>query len=579
VGANLGSDPVGAVVEPVPGQPIYAAGQDGRPGALVAGIVVSGSDVRVAVRATVPLTFARVLAMQTWPAAGRARAAWRQAVYPFFARHYANAPGPGTDATYPCGPVGQRAFVDHFATADTACLGSLGDRGLRISPSAGAAFDPLNPGSDPAHHGPLFVLAGVGAEAVNEPSMRGWVNLDVRDFTAPGRARAYNGVDPRANPNAAKAAEAAWAASGGYPGPAFDLVTPLMNGNNQVAVLDGTNAGILLDAVRSTVAPGDELVVPVYSGIVNSIPDVALAPPAQLSLPVAGSQTTSAAFVVARNDAFAGTVTLSLAGDGGSALNPITAGALTTLPSVGPQGFAPSTKGTTATIAGAVSAGAVAGIHAGWIVATPSAPYVAERRAAFPIVVGDAVRDISIAVDGSGRASGPAETVTWSVVLESRGARRPADRDTRFGGTLTLTLEGAPSFAAPGGGPQPLPAGLGPIEIDNPSLSFSATDDETRTATITVNTGTIETGTVEFVLRVTGTNADGQPVTRLVPLPLAVGPPASATRYVEIEGYALVRVAAITANALTGYAISPIYADPTDPALRRGLTPRLVPWT
>ena len=49
--------------------------------------------------------------------------------------------------------------------------------------------------------------------------------------------------------------------------------------------------------------------------------------------------------------------------------------------------------------------------------------------------------------------------------------------------------------------------------------------------------------------------------------------------YVDIVGFAVMRVVAISSNAVTAYAISPVIADPTDSRLRRGQVARLSPWT
>ncbi len=38
------------------------------------------------------------------------------------------------------------------------------------------------------------------------------------------------------------------------------------------------------------------------------------------------------------------------------------------------------------------------------------------------------------------------------------------------------------------------------------------------------------------------------------------------------------RIATVDSNTITGYAITPVIADPDDPALRRGQVARLVPW-
>jgi hypothetical protein len=48
--------------------------------------------------------------------------------------------------------------------------------------------------------------------------------------------------------------------------------------------------------------------------------------------------------------------------------------------------------------------------------------------------------------------------------------------------------------------------------------------------------------------------------------------------YVDIVGFAVMRIASMDANAIYAYAITPVIADPNDPRLLRGQTARLVPW-
>ena len=81
-----------------------------------------------------------------------------------------------------------------------------------------------------------------------------------------------------------------------------------------------------------------------------------------------------------------------------------------------------------------------------------------------------------------------------------------------------------------------------------------------------------------LTLRVTGTNSAGQPVTRLVPITLTIATASSSNEYVDILGFATFRITGMDSNAVYGYAISGLYADMNDPALRRGQVARLVPW-
>jgi len=87
-------------------------------------------------------------------------------------------------------------------------------------------------------------------------------------------------------------------------------------------------------------------------------------------------------------------------------------------------------------------------------------------------------------------------------------------------------------------------------------------------------------GIYPVVVRATGTGGSGEPVTRLLILTLDVGTTSSGgnQEYVDIVGFAVMRVAVITSNSVTAYAITPVIADPSDSRLRLGQVARLSPW-
>jgi hypothetical protein len=81
------------------------------------------------------------------------------------------------------------------------------------------------------------------------------------------------------------------------------------------------------------------------------------------------------------------------------------------------------------------------------------------------------------------------------------------------------------------------------------------------------------------VIRATGTNSDGQPVTHLVPIRFYVAVGSTSQNYVDIEGWAVFRIVGMQSpNYVSGYAITPVVQDPTDSRLRHGQVPKLVPW-
>ena len=85
-----------------------------------------------------------------------------------------------------------------------------------------------------------------------------------------------------------------------------------------------------------------------------------------------------------------------------------------------------------------------------------------------------------------------------------------------------------------------------------------------------------------FVVRATGMNGESTPrsVTRLYPMTSrsATAVPARNDEYVDIAGFAVMRIATADSNIVNAYAITPVIADMNDPALRRGQVARLVPW-
>jgi hypothetical protein len=79
-------------------------------------------------------------------------------------------------------------------------------------------------------------------------------------------------------------------------------------------------------------------------------------------------------------------------------------------------------------------------------------------------------------------------------------------------------------------------------------------------------------------IRATGVNSSGERVTRLIPITFDIATASTSSQYVDIMGFTIFRITNINSNSVDGYAISGVYADMNDPALRRGQVARLVPW-
>src|SRR6185369_13556170 len=99
--------------------------------------------------------------------------------------------------------------------------------------------------------------------------------------------------------------------------------------------------------------------------------------------------------------------------------------------------------------------------------------------------------------------------------------------------------------------------------------------------TLTINTGTLATGSYRFTVRATGMNGDSttRKVTHLLDLTVRVAPSSSSggQEYVDIVGWAVMRIASMDSNTINAYAITPVIPDPNDSRLRRGQVAKLVP--
>ncbi len=557
---NLAVSPNGTAPAPPPTTPVYEPGHAGDPRYLANGILISSGDVRVALESPVGYTFGRVVGLEASTIGARARARTVGDLLPIAVRHYVNAPGPRSNPPTPC-DGDDRYFMDFLATADTACLGTVSDRSLRQNPSPGLAFDPANPNNDPAHHGPIVTLVGQGAQPGNGANFRGFVTLDIRNFASFTSNVFYNGVTAGTNPNTLKAIEAGWVATG-YPGPAFPPATTPPDPNDQVGIMDGNSAGIVVDAIGERYGPGDEVLAAVYSGTVMGIPDFQYSLAGTVQIGTSQDRSNQVSMSVTKNTDFVGQVYTSAFADWGDPANPLATGTLAPL-TFAPDGATPPTTVVWTTFR---TSGAPVGISTIWIRGHSPSPYLTDHYYPVAVNVGGVGRDFTSTAAGQVFAvAATGETVSGVVTFST-----PNRSDTAFGGTVTVSVEGGP--AATGA----LPSGIGPISVS--PASFSLPRGARQDVTITINSGTLGPGEYPLTIRATGTNADGQPVTRLFPIVLDVATAGTSNQYVDIEGFAVFRITQITANAVYGYAISGLYADMNDPALARGGTARLVPW-
>ncbi len=149
----------------------------------------------------------------------------------------------------------------------------------------------------------------------------------------------------------------------------------------------------------------------------------------------------------------------------------------------------------------------------------------------------------------------------------------PNNGSTAFsnsGAPVTLTIEGGPETNGV------LPTGIGAATV-TPS-TFILAKGGTQTINVSVGGGSLGPGEYPLTIRATGINQSGERVTRLIPVLLDIATASTSSQYVDIMGFTVFRITDINSNSLNGYAISGVYADMNDPALRRGQVARLVPW-
>jgi len=238
--------------------------------------------------------------------------------------------------------------------------------------------------------------------------------------------------------------------------------------------------------------------------------------------------------------------------------------------------FIPAKNGTTVGMSGIETNTVPAGIYTVWLEGHSGNPYFQTRRYPVPVkvsVAGAPVRDFSFV---NSTTSGSTATMGGSISLPIYVSTSNAS-GTRWGsagGPVALNHDPA-SFTD---------CSLAPAAIGAGQIAFSA-GSVTPTAsgsgalsTLTISTVGLAPGCYRFDIRGTGANGDGQPVTHLQPVTFTVATSASGGSYVDIIGFSVFEVTGLDANAISGRAVSGVYADANDQALRRAQRARLLPW-
>jgi hypothetical protein len=272
-----------------------------------------------------------------------------------------------------------------------------------------------------------------------------------------------------------------------------------------------------------------------------------------------------------KNQSFAGTVTPTAIANWNDPTNPY--GTSLSLLTFSPSPATPATTITWTTFN--ATAAAPTGIYPLWIKGHSPSPYLTDHYYPVAINIGGVSRDFSTTGNGlmlSTPATGGTATGSFTISTSNNGSQ--AFAPTGSPATITLSLEGPPDSDPLKNGV--LPVGLGPTSLT--PTSFGLSKGMTQNIDVSINAGSLVPAEYPLTIRATGTNSDGQKVTRMIPITLDIATGSSSTQYVDILGFAIFRLTDVNSNSVDGYAISGVYPDMNDPALRRGQVARLVPW-
>jgi hypothetical protein len=293
-----------------------------------------------------------------------------------------------------------------------------------------------------------------------------------------------------------------------------------------------------------------------------------MAAPGIVTLPESGTTATAGSFKVGRNQSFSGTVDLTTLADAGDPANPMLTGTLlggATPITYTPNPVTPSLgSGQTVSMTNVTTSAAPPGIYTLWLRGEAGSPYLSIKYLPFAVIIGSVSRDFTMSIDASQKFVAGGGTVTFALNLKRSGPS--------FGGAgVSLSLEALPG--------ETLPIGLGAVSFSPSTISPGTSG---TPSTLSINVGTINPGQHTFVIRATGVNGDSpeRQVTHLLPVTLNVATASAGgnQEYVDLTGFAVMRVVQADTNTIKAYAITPTIADMNDPQLRRGQAARLVPW-
>lgn len=584
---NLAHNPLGLSLSyPAYGDPLVYGGAS-LPVNLISGILPTSNEglgCRVAITVAVPTYLIKVVSstLNTISLTTRAYAKAKGGLLPSVVKRYLNIGD--TDDTP--GNDGNNEFMDTTAAAgyDSACH----------------AYSNYLPSCVPASlsmPGDEIVLFGQSQSADNDSSFRGYIGLDVRNFSSDPLVHvSYNGVAPDATVNTLKDFEANWITQG-YPGP--DICTPSTTqflACAQIAAINGSSSGIFVTYYNQFFRPGDIGLFQLYDGTTKSVPDFSFNPPT-IAVPTSGTvpSKTIAYSMSAQFAASASQICSDLVADDGTLTNgpgdttgnPFVTGKITlnntsvtcTGNGVGNLNANPTPNGVTSynqTLSGMTSTNAPQGIYEVFIRGSASAPYSA-RIHSLPakVVVNNQLTEYDVSSSTTQQSvsmSALPASVTWTqVVGTNNGQAKWHTTGSTPDGQITVSWESCPRSTD---GSTVLTCYIGSPGIKSTTVTAGTNVDVTA-ITSGVSTQKSYYGWVRFV----GYDYSGHPVVKLNQVRLDVDQATGGTtEYVDVLGFAAYQITRMDSNDVYGRAVSPAYLDINDSNLSVGKKITLVPW-
>ena len=588
---NLPGDPTGTGVI-VSDAPLYSTWFNASGAAdkrnLYDGVVAGTTDCRVAIQASLQTFFIRLFGIEAFSVPANAHATSKGGMLPVVVNRYKDPPGPSSTFT---DYTKQEA---HQLANPNVCSESGGGGCPDAAPSditctSGCLW------------GPQTVIAGQGYQS-SDSDFRGFIALDIRDFSSVDFASGdpvheyYNGASGM-NANQLKAQEASYV-NGGYPGPDLVAYVPASNPVQkglQVATMSGNSAGVVVSDFQKYFRVGEKILVQLFDGQVREIPDFTINQPSTIAATTPmGPGANGPTFRVGANQRFRDIdctpsvgscwVDLELVRDVFNGTSDDTPAQLDAAAATfDPDQFTPSGgSGTNVTLRNlSIASGLAAGIYSvvikgtGHYAPVPTGAITSTHQVWVPLNVGGVTRDFEMEFNATTAEVDPGTTAQYTFELTtesgsgawgSSAVSVSIDRGTCSVGNVQLvSVAGTPLCvsATVSASPDYVPRKTGTIP----------------TVTISIPTAAVPNGTYSLVVRARGTNSDGQPVVHVQQLTLAVGTAAGgATKYVNVQGYAVFVITSMNSNTVYGRAVSAYYANPNDPGLNVAKKAGLIPW-